>query len=289
MSTMCRCCPNTAGVARTWRVADASPLSALRRGLGEQHALCRISTSCGTSPRDAAHARPGTAHASDLDGLCPDESEREACVCAPATLLDALTEHWEGVGGDRHRLRMERFQPIDGEHGAGGPIRFQRSNLDAASAGDTPYPRRRRGGGRVTSLRVPHGHLPTRASAGSAPGRICDLWSGVVHGSEGETARGRSGDRPLTATSIVESPPAHLTAEQIESIDQEFSAIHDEVFAELGDRDRRYIVSMIEMHRRLVVLSRPLLLFSRSRPAWAVGTAPLLLAKVLEHVEIGTT
>jgi NADPH-dependent stearoyl-CoA 9-desaturase len=87
--------------------------------------------------------------------------------------------------------------------------------------------------------------------------------------------------------SPIESPLARLTPEQIEEIGNEFAAIHDDVFSELGDRDRRYIVSMIEMHRRLVVLGRVLLLFSRARPAWVAGTATLSLAKVLENMEIG--
>ena len=85
----------------------------------------------------------------------------------------------------------------------------------------------------------------------------------------------------------TENPTAHLTPEQLEEIGKEFAAIHDEVFSELGHRDRRYIVSMIEMHRRLVVLSRLVLLFSRAKPAWAAGTAALSLAKVLENMEIG--
>jgi fatty acid desaturase len=89
------------------------------------------------------------------------------------------------------------------------------------------------------------------------------------------------------ATNLIESPLARLTPEQIEQIGTEFAAIHDEVFADLGDRDRRYIVSMIEMHRRLVVLSRVLLLFSRVRPARLAGTATLSLAKILENMEIG--
>ena len=32
----------------------------------------------------------------------------------------------------------------------------------------------------------------------------------------------------------IESPMAHLSAEQIEEIGREFAAIHDEVFSELG-------------------------------------------------------
>jgi len=77
---------------------------------------------------------------------------------------------------------------------------------------------------------------------------------------------------------MIESPLAHLTTEQIDDLGKQFDAIHDEVFDELGDRDRRYITSMIEMHRRLVVLSRLLLLGSRAKPAWIAGTSMLSLA-----------
>jgi NADPH-dependent stearoyl-CoA 9-desaturase len=86
---------------------------------------------------------------------------------------------------------------------------------------------------------------------------------------------------------LIESPLARLTPEQLEQLGRELDAIHDEVKAELGDRDRRYIVSMIEMHRRLVVLARILLFASRYRPAWLAGTTLLSLAKILENMEIG--
>src|ERR1700730_17475094 len=86
---------------------------------------------------------------------------------------------------------------------------------------------------------------------------------------------------------MIESPLARLSTEQIEELGREFDAIHDEVFDDLGERDRRYITSMIEMHRRLVVLSRVVLLASRYRPAWIAGTSILSLAKILENMEIG--
>ena len=88
-------------------------------------------------------------------------------------------------------------------------------------------------------------------------------------------------------SSMIESPLARLSDEQIEELGREFDAIHDEVFGELGDRDRRYITSMIEMQRRLVVLSRIVLLGSRYKPAWIAGTSMLSLAKILENMEIG--
>jgi NADPH-dependent stearoyl-CoA 9-desaturase len=87
--------------------------------------------------------------------------------------------------------------------------------------------------------------------------------------------------------SMIESPLARLSEEQIEELGREFDAIHDEVFAELGDRDRKYITSMIELHRRLVVGGRVVLVASRFKPAWVVGMSMLSLAKILENMEIG--
>jgi NADPH-dependent stearoyl-CoA 9-desaturase len=87
--------------------------------------------------------------------------------------------------------------------------------------------------------------------------------------------------------STIESPLARLSAEQIEQLGKEFDAMHDEIYEDLGDRDRKYIVSMIETQRKLAVLGRVLLLFSRHKPAWAAGTAALSAAKILENMEIG--
>ena len=91
----------------------------------------------------------------------------------------------------------------------------------------------------------------------------------------------------LSPADEIESPLAHLTEQQIEELAREFDAIHDQVYDDLGDRDRRYIESMITMHRRLLVTSRVALLGSHSWPAWASGTASLSLAKILENMEIG--
>jgi fatty acid desaturase len=88
-------------------------------------------------------------------------------------------------------------------------------------------------------------------------------------------------------TAETESPLARLSKEQIEELGREFDAIHDEVYEDLGDRDRKYIVAMIEMHRRLAVLSRTVLVGSRFWPAWILGTAANSAAKILENMEIG--
>jgi NADPH-dependent stearoyl-CoA 9-desaturase len=90
----------------------------------------------------------------------------------------------------------------------------------------------------------------------------------------------RSSDEP-------QSPLACLTPEQIEQLGREFDAIHDEVFADLGERDASYIRNTIKLHRFLVLAARLLLLGSRRRPLWLTGTAALSLAKILENMEIG--
>jgi fatty acid desaturase len=87
--------------------------------------------------------------------------------------------------------------------------------------------------------------------------------------------------------SKIANPLAHLSEEQIDELGKEFDAIHDTVFADLGERDRRYIKAVIAAQRQLAVLGRVLLLGARYKPAWAAGTACLGLAKILENMEIG--
>jgi NADPH-dependent stearoyl-CoA 9-desaturase len=95
---------------------------------------------------------------------------------------------------------------------------------------------------------------------------------------------------PVAADPIedgIESPLARLTPEQIEQLGREFDAIHEEVYADLGERDSRYIRSTIKLHRELVLAARAMLVGSRYRPLWLAGTTALSLAKILENMEIG--
>ena len=93
---------------------------------------------------------------------------------------------------------------------------------------------------------------------------------------------------PATATEEkIQSPLAHLSEEQIEELAKEFDAIHDDVYSDLGEHDRRYITAMIEFHRRLAVMSRVALLGADFKPAWVFGTVTNSTAKILENMEIG--
>jgi fatty acid desaturase len=84
-----------------------------------------------------------------------------------------------------------------------------------------------------------------------------------------------------------ENPIHRLTAEQLEAIGREFDELHESVKEDLGERDAKYIRSIIELHRRLGLLGRVELLASTLWPAWILGTATLSAAKILENMEIG--
>ena len=85
-----------------------------------------------------------------------------------------------------------------------------------------------------------------------------------------------------------ETSPLHrLTPEQIEAIGREFDELHEQVKDSLGDRDARYIRSVIGLQRKLALLGRLELIASRWRVPWILGASTLGLAKILENMEIG--
>jgi fatty acid desaturase len=84
-----------------------------------------------------------------------------------------------------------------------------------------------------------------------------------------------------------ENPLHRLTEEQIEQIGKEFDELHEQIKADLGDRDARYIRSMIAFQRRLALIGRLELIASRWRVPWALGAATLGMSKILENMEIG--
>src|SRR5215211_4677082 len=172
---------------------------------------------------------------------------------ATAFTWSASSQSWRctGRGGGTDRVRGKRMRDERG-----------RGKAD---------PDRRGAGGVGAALRMQGGHLPhLHRKALLGPRARSAQRKGVrAGGGDGpdlhQRARGRSRGRPMTTkeeqstTTEIQSPMAHLTPEQIDELEAEFNAIHHEVFSELGDRDRRYIEGMIEMHRRLGVLGRVLL------------------------------
>ena len=83
------------------------------------------------------------------------------------------------------------------------------------------------------------------------------------------------------------NPLSVLSDEQLAEIGRELDQLHDEVKADLGDRDAAYILGIIALQRRLALLGRVELFASRTRLGWIAGTVALSAAKVLENMEIG--
>ena len=89
----------------------------------------------------------------------------------------------------------------------------------------------------------------------------------------------------------IERKPAsqidHLSAEDVESLGRDLDAIRQSVLDSRGAADAAYIRRLIKVQRFLELGSRGLLLGSRHRPAWVLGTLGLAVAKVLDNMEIG--
>jgi stearoyl-CoA 9-desaturase NADPH oxidoreductase len=126
-----------------------------------------------------------------LDELCPDWRERETFLCGPAEMLDTMTEHWEREG-DCDRLHMERFQPIigqgDAELGSGGTITLTESGIEASSDGSQPILVAGEEAGATLPFGCRMGICHTCVGK-LCSGRVRDMRSGEVSGTEGEMVR----------------------------------------------------------------------------------------------------
>ncbi|WP_203143086.1 fatty acid desaturase family protein [Marinobacter mangrovi] len=78
-----------------------------------------------------------------------------------------------------------------------------------------------------------------------------------------------------------------LTQQQLDELAKDLDAIRDEVRADLGERDARYIRRIIRLHRTLEVGGRVLMPFGFIPPVFVAGVASLGLAKIIENMEIG--
>jgi ferredoxin-NADP reductase len=133
-------------------------------------------------------AEQGRVTPQQLDELCADWRERETFLCGPAGLLEAIGERFER-DGDPARLHREHFQPDarvgDGERGAGGTIRFAKSDIETVSDGEQPI----LAAGESAGARLAFGCR--MGICHTCVGRLCsgqvrDLRTGRVHGQPGE-------------------------------------------------------------------------------------------------------
>ena len=83
------------------------------------------------------------------------------------------------------------------------------------------------------------------------------------------------------------NPVGHLSAADVEALGRELESIRQSVLDDRGARDAAYIRRVIDVQRKLEMGGRVLLLGSRYKSAWFLGTACLAIAKILDNMEIG--
>ncbi|HEY9303513.1 MAG TPA: acyl-CoA desaturase [Mycobacterium sp.] len=80
---------------------------------------------------------------------------------------------------------------------------------------------------------------------------------------------------------------AHLSDADIEALAADLETIRDEIEASRGAKDRAYIMRVIAFHRYLEIVARLTIAVSKTKVAWAAGTAALAAAKCIDNMELG--
>lgn len=133
----------------------------------------------------------GAAHfsAEQLTDVCPDWAERQAYVCGPAALMDAVRSLWS-ANSLSERLTEECFQPVraDVPAGAGGQVSFWKAGNEVSAEGDKS----------LLDVAEEAGLLPAHGCRMGIcqgcivtlkEGQVRDLSTGEVFGEEGESIR----------------------------------------------------------------------------------------------------
>ncbi|SDE11855.1 fatty acid desaturase family protein [Rhodococcus tukisamuensis] len=80
---------------------------------------------------------------------------------------------------------------------------------------------------------------------------------------------------------------AHLSSRDVEELRRELDSIRREVTDSLGASDAAYIRRTIAVQRVLDTAARLVILTSRTKAGWSLGTTALAAAKSIENMEIG--
>lgn len=86
---------------------------------------------------------------------------------------------------------------------------------------------------------------------------------------------------------VFERGETRLTRSQVEAFGREIQALRDEVMADRGERDARYIRRIVRTQKGCELAGRGLLFLGVLPPAWLAGTALLSISKILENMEVG--
>ncbi|GAB2676321.1 fatty acid desaturase family protein [Nocardia goodfellowii] len=91
----------------------------------------------------------------------------------------------------------------------------------------------------------------------------------------------------MTILTETKDGPLVLTPDQIEELGKALDDLRARVVADLGDRDREYIYSIIKAQRGFEIAGRGLMYLGFLPPVWLAAVAALSVSKILDNMEIG--
>src|SRR5699024_10942892 len=81
--------------------------------------------------------------------------------------------------------------------------------------------------------------------------------------------------------------PVVLSADDVAEIGRELDAMRAEVIDSLGDADRDYLYSVLDIQRRCEIAGRAMMYAPFLPPVWLAGVGALSMSKILDNMEIG--
>ncbi|WP_431949285.1 fatty acid desaturase family protein [Nocardia lijiangensis] len=91
----------------------------------------------------------------------------------------------------------------------------------------------------------------------------------------------------MTILTETENGPLVLTPDQVEELGKALDELRDRIVADLGERDREYIYSIIKAQRGFEIAGRGLMYLGFLPPVWLAAVAALSVSKILDNMEIG--
>lgn len=91
----------------------------------------------------------------------------------------------------------------------------------------------------------------------------------------------------MTILTETENGPLVLSPEQVQQLGEELEELRRRIVADLGERDREYIYSIIKAQRGFELAGRGLMYLGFLPPVWLAAVAALSVSKILDNMEIG--
>ncbi|WP_433662766.1 fatty acid desaturase family protein [Nocardia sp. CA-128927] len=91
----------------------------------------------------------------------------------------------------------------------------------------------------------------------------------------------------MTILTETKDGPLVLSPDQIEELGKALDELRAKVVADLGDRDREYLYSIIKAQRGFEIAGRGLMYLGFLPPFWLAAVAALSVSKILDNMEIG--